>query len=202
MPWLLVGLGNPGPRYAGNRHNIGFMVAEELARRMGEPFRDKFDGRMARGRLAEEDVVVLEPLTFMNRSGTSVAAAAAFFKVDLPQVVIIHDELDLPFASLRIKVGGGHGGHNGLRSIFQHLGKDFLRVRCGIGRPADGDVTGHVLGDFAAAERGEVASLIDTAADAVETVLRVGPERAMNAFHTISNQGGPIQGGPAKGGKA
>ncbi len=190
MPWLVAGLGNPGPQYAGNRHNIGFMVADELARRAGETFRDKFNARMARGQLSGQDAVLLEPLTFMNRSGTSIAAAATFFKVDIGQVIVIHDELDLPFGALRIKVGGGHGGHNGLRSIFQHLGQDFVRIRCGIGRPAHGDVTGYVLGDFSADERPHLAQLIDTAADAVESVLRVGPGPAMNTFHADKGKGG------------
>ncbi len=183
MSWLVVGLGNPGPGYSGNRHNIGFMVVDELARIMGERFRQKFKGDHARGRLGNEDLHLLKPMTYMNRSGTSVGAAAAFFKLPPENVVVIHDELDLQFEQLRVKIGGGHAGHNGLRSIFQHFGRDFVRVRCGIGRPAHGDVSDYVLSDFSRDERITLSHAIDDAVRAVELITGRGPLEAMNAIH-------------------
>ncbi|MGM0574626.1 MAG: aminoacyl-tRNA hydrolase [Myxococcota bacterium] len=184
---MVVGLGNPGPKYAANRHNVGFMVASELARRAGASFREKFNGSFARCRLAQQDVVLLEPMTYMNRSGTSVGAAGAFFKIPPEETIVVHDDLDLPFGCLRVKKGGGHGGHNGLRSIFQHFGKDFVRVRVGVDRPRGGDVTGWVLSDFGSEERIDLPRYVDAAADAVEQVLREGPERAMNAYNGVDS---------------
>jgi len=183
VSWLVVGLGNPGTQYQGNRHNIGFMVLDELNRRAAGSFRNKFHGQHAKTRLANQDAHLLEPTTYMNRSGISVGAAAAFFKADVAQTIVVHDELDIPHGDVRIKVGGGHGGHNGLRSIFEHFGRDFIRVRCGIGRPPHGDVSGYVLSDFDSHQRATLATFIDSAADAVESVLRDGPQRTMNAFH-------------------
>ena len=183
MSWLIVGLGNPGPQYEGNRHNIGFLVADELNRRAAGSFRNKFHGNHAKIRIGNEDAHLLEPTTYMNRSGISVGAAASFFKAEPSRTVVIHDELDIPHGEVRIKVGGGHGGHNGLRSIFEHFGRDFVRVRCGIGRPPHGDVSGFVLSDFNADQRATLTTFVDRAADAVESVLRDGPLHTMNAFH-------------------
>ncbi|MCB9729844.1 MAG: aminoacyl-tRNA hydrolase [Deltaproteobacteria bacterium] len=187
MTWLVVGLGNPGREYAGNRHNIGFMVVDELVRRAGCDWREKFNGRFTKARFGDEDVILLEPLTFMNRSGTSVGAAGAFFKVPQDRAVVVHDELDLAFGQVRVKVGGGHAGHNGLRSIFSHFGKEFVRVRVGIGRPAHGDVSGWVLSDFSKDEAPVVPRLVDAAADAVDRVVREGPGPVMNAYNGTSS---------------
>ncbi len=183
MTWLVVGLGNPGPQYAANRHNIGFMVVDELSRIMGARFHRKFKGDHARGRLGDEDMHLLKPQTFMNRSGLSVAAAASGLGLDAARVVVVHDELDLPFEGLRVKVGGGHAGHNGLRSIFEHFGRGLVRVRCGIGRPCHGDVSGWVLGDFSPDERITLPHLIDDAVGAVELITSRGPQEAMSAIH-------------------
>ncbi len=182
---LVAGLGNPGPKYAGNRHNVGFMVVERLAERWGVGgFREKFKGRFAKGTFADEDVVLLEPLTYMNLSGESVQKALAFFKVGLGELLVVHDELDLPFGELRIKVGGGTAGHNGLRSIVgQCGGNGFTRVRVGIGRPRSGSVEGYVLSDFSRDEQATLPDLVERAAQMVEAVVEKGPRGAMNALH-------------------
>ena len=185
MAWLVVGLGNPGPKYADTRHNIGFMVVDELARHAGVSFKEKFKGHVARASLGGADVILLKPMTFMNVSGVSVGACATFFKIPPERTLVVHDELDLSFGTLRLKLGGGHAGHNGLRSIFAHYGKTFARLRCGIGRPGHaGPVTGHVLGRFDASERAEIDDVITTAVEAVEAVLREGPTLAMNTLHS------------------
>ena len=184
MTWLVVGLGNPGPAYVHNRHNIGFMVIDELARRSHGVFASKFNGRFAKTQLAGEGIYLLQPLTFMNRSGPSVGSAASFFKLEASNVLVVHDELDLPFGRLRLKSGGGHGGHNGLRSIFEHFPRDFYRLRVGIGRPKRGDVSHHVLSDFdAVEERPALEKILDNAADAVECVIAFGAKKAMNDFN-------------------
>lgn len=180
MPFVIVGLGNPGPQYAHNRHNIGFMVVDRLAAIVGGGYRDKFNGQIARGTLAGQDVLLLKPLTWMNLSGTSVGAAATFFKTPPSEVVVIHDELDLAPGEVRVKVGGGHAGHNGLRSIFEHFGKDFVRVRCGIGRPSRGEVTPWVLGDFRGEELITLPTMIDKAVGAIELILDKGALAAQN----------------------
>ncbi len=179
---LLVGLGNPGAEYARNRHNIGFMAVEEIARRHGfGPWRKRFQGQTAEGTVGGEKVIALEPLTFMNLSGQSVAAALQFFKLKPENVVVIHDELDLPPGKIRVKKGGGHGGHNGLRSIDAHLGKEYWRIRLGIGHPGDKDrVSGYVLHDFAKAEQSWLDPLIDAVADAFPLVVKGQPENFMN----------------------
>jgi peptidyl-tRNA hydrolase, PTH1 family len=152
---LVVGLGNPGSDYAENRHNIGFMAVDAIQRAHGfSPFRGKFNGEFADGNVAGEKVLLLKPTTYMNESGRAVQAAMAFYKVVPEDVVIFHDELDLAGGKLRIKRGGGHAGHNGLRSIHAHVGSAYARVRLGIGHPGDKDrVIGHVLKDFSKAER-------------------------------------------------
>ncbi|MEJ1160768.1 aminoacyl-tRNA hydrolase [Prosthecomicrobium sp. N25] len=165
---LLVGLGNPGRDYAGNRHNIGFMAVDAIVRRHRfSPWRSKFQGELAEGTLGDEKVYALKPLTYMNESGRSVAAAAQFFKIPPASIVVFHDELDLPPSKLRVKTGGGHAGHNGLRSIQAHLGPDFRRVRLGIGHPGAKElVTNWVLGDFAKADAEWLTPLLDALADA------------------------------------
>lgn len=183
--YLVVGLGNPGPKYASHRHNVGFMVVDQLARRWDAPaFRDKFEGRFAKATFRGEGVVLLEPQTYMNLSGQSVRPAMGFFRVPLERVVVIHDELDLPFGTSRIKVGGGAAGHNGLKSIVQHGGGNgFLRIRVGIGRPRGGRPEGWVLSDFSAAERAELDEVLAAAASMVESVVEEGPQKAMNRWH-------------------
>ncbi len=170
---LVVGLGNPGPDYAGNRHNIGFMAVDQLVRRHSfSPWRSKFQGEMADGTIAGQRVHVLKPQTYMNLSGQSVAAAARFLKIPVDDIVVIHDELDLPFARLRVKRGGGAGGHNGLKSIDQHLGQTYRRLRLGIGHPGDKSlVAPYVLHDFAKAEREQLDPLLDLIAQSFDLLL-------------------------------
>ncbi|MFN3657452.1 MAG: aminoacyl-tRNA hydrolase [Pseudolabrys sp.] len=164
---LFVGLGNPGARYAGNRHNIGFMAVEAIARRHDiGPFRRKFQGLAAEGVIARQRVMLLLPGTYMNESGRAVQEAARFHKIALGDIVVFHDEVDLPPAKLRVKVGGGVAGHNGLRSITAHVGNDYKRVRIGVGKPAIKEmVPTHVLSDFAKSERPWVEALCDIVAD-------------------------------------
>jgi len=182
---LITGLGNPEPQYEGNRHNVGFMVIDRLVDRWRAPsLREKFKGEFAKASFRGEDAVLLEPMTFMNLSGESVRPAMQFFKIALGEVIVIHDELDLPFGEVRIKVGGGAAGHNGLKSIIQHGGGNgFLRVRVGIGRPRSGRPEGYVLSDFAAIERAELPDVLDRAAAAVEGILVDGAPKAMNRLH-------------------
>lgn len=185
--WLIAGLGNPGPAYAGNRHNVGFMAADVLAERAGARFRaSKFRTLAAEGRLAGFGVVIIKPLTFMNDSGAGVAGMSAYHRIGAGQVVVIHDELDLPFGTIRLKYGGGDNGHNGLRSVTARLGtRDYYRVRIGIGRPPGRmDPAAYVLRDFSAADRRELPLLLGRAADAVEMLLASGLAAAQNAFHT------------------
>ncbi len=183
--FMVVGLGNPGPKYAGNRHNVGFMVVDRLASRLGAaPYREKFKGVFTKVAIGAEDVVLLKPMTFMNVSGESVQPAAAFFRVPLERILVVHDELDLPFATLRLKVGGGSAGHNGLKSLHQQLGDPgFTRLRFGIGRPPSGSPVSYVLGDFEAVERAELPDRLDRAADAIEAVIREGTAAAMNSVN-------------------
>jgi PTH1 family peptidyl-tRNA hydrolase len=183
--WLIVGLGNPGPRYAGNRHNIGWHVVDQLASRTGIGLsRAKFKGRYGAGDFDGRSLVLLEPDTFMNLSGQSVSPARAFFDVELGRILVVHDELDLPFGTIRLKVGGGHAGHNGLRSIMAELGSgDFVRLRVGIGRPQKGDVAGFVLQDFGPDERPWHGDLVDRSVAAILKALQDGPAKAMNAVN-------------------
>ncbi|MEM7169341.1 MAG: aminoacyl-tRNA hydrolase [Pseudomonadota bacterium] len=160
---LLAGLGNPGPKYAHNRHNIGFMAVDEIVRRHAfGPWRSRFRAQVSEGRIGAEKVLCLKPDTFMNRSGESLREAVAFFKLSTEDLIVLHDDLDLAPGKLRVKKGGGHGGHNGLRSIDAHLGKDYWRVRLGIGHPGEKDlVHGYVLHDFAKADDVWLDKLID-----------------------------------------
>ncbi|GAA3126489.1 aminoacyl-tRNA hydrolase [Planomonospora alba] len=186
--WLVVGLGNPGPEYAGNRHNAGFMVLDELAARAGGRFKaHRSRAEVLEGRVAGAPAVLAKPLSFMNLSGGPVKALADFYKVEPARVVVVHDELDVPYGALRAKLGGGDNGHNGLKSITKSLGsRDYLRVRFGVGRPPGRmDVAAFVLRDFATAERKELPFLVDRAADVVESLVRVGLEATQNAFHAL-----------------
>ena len=173
-------MGNPGREYARNRHNAGYMVVDELARRHGGSWRSKFSGRLAEVRAGDERLVLLKPETYMNESGRAVGAAAAFFKVDPADVLVVHDEGDFELGRLEVKVGGGLAGHNGLRSIAQQLGtQDFLRLRIGVGRPERGDprpLADWVLADFNPHDDAE--ALVAAAADAVEKVVAEGVRRA------------------------
>ena len=183
--FLVVGLGNPGKKYERNRHNVGFMVVERLRSSLGLPdFREKFSGLFTKG----DALALLEPQTFMNLSGDSVQPAAAFLKVAPSNVVVVHDELDLPWKDVRLKVGGGPAGHNGLRSIIGRLGTpDFARVRVGVGRPPPsfkGDVADYVLANFDSLEQSELPDVVDRAAGAVERILKDGVAAAMNALNT------------------
>jgi len=184
--WLVVGLGNPGPEYAGNRHNLGFLVADELAGRAGARFkRDRSRAQVATGRLAGIPVILAKPMTFMNVSGRPVAALRGFYKVPGDRVVVIHDELDIPFDTVRLKLGGGDNGHNGLRSVTAALGtRDYYRIRIGIGRPPGRmDPAAFVLRDFSAAEREALPVLLSRSADAAGALVERGLAAAQNEFH-------------------
>lgn len=184
---LLVGLGNPGPEYQGHRHNIGFMALGEIARRYGFPsFRGRFQGRTSDGLIAGERVLLLMPETFMNRSGQSVGEAARFHKIDPALIIVFHDDLDLAFGKVKIKQGGGHGGHNGLRDLDAHVGPDYWRVRLGIGHPGDkARVHGYVLSDFAKSERADVDQLMDSVAETVPLLLSGKPSDMMTRLSTL-----------------
>ncbi len=175
---LLVGLGNPGPSYKGHRHNIGFMAVDSIAARHGfGPWRARFQAEISEGRFGESKVVLIKPQTYMNLSGQSVGEAMRFYKLQPSAVFAIHDELDLPPGKLRVKIGGGHGGHNGLRDIDSHIGKDYWRIRLGIGHPGDKNkVTGYVLSDFAKVERPWLDPLLDAVADAAPLLLKDKPD--------------------------
>jgi PTH1 family peptidyl-tRNA hydrolase len=184
--WLIAGLGNPGSQYAGNRHNAGFMVADVLAARLGTSFkRDRSRAQVATAMLAGTPVTLAKPMSFMNLSGGSVAALRAFYKIPPQRIIVIHDELDLPFGAIRLKTGGGDNGHNGLRSVTAALGtRDYHRVRVGIGRPPGRmDPADFVLRDFSVAERSELPELLDRSADMVEAAVARGVSAAQNEYH-------------------
>ncbi len=182
---LFVGLGNPGAKYAGNRHNIGLMAVEAIAKRHGlSPWRRRFQGVAVEGPIGGERVQLLLPGTFMNESGRAVAEAMHFYKLGLADLVVFHDELDLPPAKLRIKTGGGNAGHNGLRSISAHVGNDYRRARIGIGHPGDKKlVHSYVLNDFAKAERPWVETLCDAIADNAELLAKGQDSSFQNRIH-------------------
>lgn len=186
-PLLVVGLGNPGPNYARTRHNLGFVVADLLAQRMGSKFKvhKRSGAEIITGRLGGAAVVLAKPRTYMNESGRQVAPLAKFYSVPPSDIIVIHDELDLEFGRVRLKLGGGEGGHNGLRSVVAALGtKDFLRVRIGIGRPPGRkDPAAFVLENFTTAERPEVGAICEQAADAAELLIELGLEPAQNRVH-------------------
>lgn len=182
---LVVGLGNPGREYAEDRHNVGWMVVDELARRHGGSFRSKFSGQLAEVRLDERRIGLLKPETYMNDSGRSLAAAAQFFKVPVETIAVVHDDVDLDAGRLQARLGGGLGGHNGLRSIAKALGsQDFLRVRVGVGRPGRGDrrpIADYVLSRFDRDD--DAAALVARAADAVESLATEGLERTQGSYN-------------------
>ncbi|WP_034267561.1 aminoacyl-tRNA hydrolase [Actinospica robiniae] len=185
-PWLVVGLGNPGPGYAATRHNAGFMVVDLLAERMSGRFKaGKGGAHVLEGRIAGQRVVLVKPQSYMNLSGGPAAAAQNFYKVPLEQIVVVHDELDIDFGALRLKRGGGDGGHNGLKSLTKSLGsREYLRVRVGIGRPPGRqDPADFVLKPFSSTEAKELALNVDRAADAVEALLTGPLETAQNRYH-------------------
>lgn len=190
-PWLIAGLGNPGPEYAANRHNVGFMVADLLAERM----RGRFKAHKARAQVVEgrigppgpggRRVVVAKPMTYMNLSGGPVTALRDFYKVPVANIIAVHDELDIDYGALRLKLGGGDNGHNGLKSMTKSLGPDYHRVRFGIGRPPGRmQVADFVLKDFSGAERKELDYFVDRAADAVEGLVLDGLERAQSTYNS------------------
>jgi PTH1 family peptidyl-tRNA hydrolase len=182
---LVAGLGNPGPRHERDRHNVGWMVLDELARRRDVSFRSKFDGRIAETRIADHRLALLEPETYMNESGRSISAAARFFKVAPEDVLVVHDEVDLEFGRLQARAGGGLAGHNGLRSIAQALGTpDFLRLRVGVGRPGRGDrrdLAAFVLSPFDPHEDRD--ALVARAIDTLEAIVSDGIEEAQRRFN-------------------
>ncbi|MET9516736.1 aminoacyl-tRNA hydrolase [Streptomyces sp. NPDC002994] len=190
-PWLIVGLGNPGPDYAANRHNVGFMVADLLAERMRAKFKahkaraQVVEGRMGAPGPANRRVVLAKPLSYMNLSGGPVTALRDFYKVPTANIVAIHDELDIDFGALRVKLGGGDNGHNGLKSMTKAMGPDYHRVRFGIGRPPGRmQVADFVLKDFSSTERKELGYFVDRAADAVECLVTEGLERAQSSYNS------------------
>ncbi|GHD34369.1 peptidyl-tRNA hydrolase [Streptomyces galbus] len=191
-PWLIVGLGNPGPEYAMNRHNVGFMVADLLAERIGGRFKraGKAQAQVVEGRIgpvgpAGRRVVLVKPMSYMNLSGGPVNALRDFYKVPAAQIVAVHDELDIDYGTLRLKLGGGDNGHNGLKSMTKAMGPDYHRVRCGIGRPPGRmQVADFVLKDFSSAERKELDWFVDRAADAVECLVTEGLERAQGSYNS------------------
>ncbi|KJK38389.1 peptidyl-tRNA hydrolase [Streptomyces variegatus] len=191
-PWLIVGLGNPGPEYAGNRHNVGFMVADLLADRVGGRFKraGRAQAQVVEGRIgppgpSNRRVVLAKPMSFMNLSGGPVNALRDFYKVPVDHVVAIHDELDIDYGALRLKLGGGDNGHNGLKSMTKAFGAEYHRVRFGIGRPPGRmPVADFVLKDFASVERKELDYFVDRAADAVECLVIDGLERAQSTYNS------------------
>jgi peptidyl-tRNA hydrolase, PTH1 family len=187
-PRIVVGLGNPGPEYAGNRHNLGFHVVDLLAEQLGVRFKKGARGfaDVVETRIGEERVVLAKPRSYMNESGGRVKAVLGFYKATPEQLIVVHDELDIPFGQVRLKVGGGAGGHNGIRSVDSALAtKDYARVRVGIGRPPGRmEPADFVLRDFSAAERKELPLLVERGADAVATLLRQGLTAAQNMFHS------------------
>ncbi len=187
--FLFVGLGNPGAKYAGNRHNIGFMAVDEIVRRHSFlPWRKKFHSDISEGKLRAEKVLVLKPQTFMNESGRAVGEAVRFHDIDLDKVYVFYDELDLEPGKLRVKTGGGAAGHNGIRSIASHIGPDFKRVRLGIGHPGEkDDVMPHVLGDFAKSDREWVTKLLEGVADEVELLAEGKGEKFQSKVAMVLN---------------
>lgn len=198
---LFVGLGNPGPKYARNRHNIGFMALDQIAADHGfSPWRGKFSGSFSEGKFGSTKVALLKPETFMNRSGQSVGEAMRFFKLEAGDVTVFHDELDLAPGKCRVKMGGGHAGHNGLRSIHGHIGPDYQRVRLGIGHPGHKDrVSGYVLSDFAKAEAGWLDDLLRGIGDGAPELAAGDPGKFMNAvsLRTAPSRSSGTSGKPA-----
>lgn len=185
---LIVGLGNPGAEYEGTRHNAGFWFADAVARGAGAAFRreSKFHGELCKATVAGNPLWLLKPMTYMNRSGLSVATLSRFYKIPPEQILVAHDELDLPPGAVRLKQGGGHGGHNGLRDISAQLGPNYLRLRLGIGHPGHaGAVTGYVLGRPSGADRDRIEEAVAEAVASLPSVLEGDMARAMNRLHSL-----------------
>ena len=200
---LLVGLGNPGNQYAGNRHNIGFMALDAVARQHNiTQFRSKHSGQLAEGSIGGEKVILLKPQTFMNRSGDSVQAVAQFYKIAPADIIVLYDELDLAAGKVRVKVGGGNGGHNGLRSIDPQIGLDYKRVRLGIGHPGKENVTHHVLGDFAKADQAWLEPLLDATAKNIDLLLKGDDSGFMNKLALAIKPAEPASDKPAPKGQS
>ena len=180
--WLIAGLGNPGSKYAGNRHNIGFMVADEIARQHRfSSWSQKFSAHLCEGTVAGQKILLIKPQTYMNLSGQSVGEASSYFKIDPDHVLVLHDELDLLPAKVRVKQGGGHGGHNGLKDIDRHIGKDYWRARIGIGHPGDKDlVHDYVLSDFSKEHKQDMTRLGDAMARSLSLFFEQGHEAWMS----------------------
>jgi len=192
---LFVGLGNPGAEYARNRHNIGFVVIEELARRYRfGAGRRRFEGTINEGTISDERIIALRPQTYMNESGRSVGAAMRFFKLSPPDVYVFHDEIDLAFGKVRVKCGGGSAGNNGIKSIMAHIGEDFWRIRIGVGHP--GNARGHVLSDFSKAEREEMAKVVETLVANADLLATRDAERYMSKLALVTNP--PRNAGPKR----
>jgi peptidyl-tRNA hydrolase, PTH1 family len=204
---LIVGLGNPGREYAATRHNLGWLALDEIAAKanLAQGFKKKFQGEFVKGTFAGAECVLLRPETYMNESGRSVQGAMAFFHVAPRDVIVLHDELDLPFGEVRVKLGGGHAGHNGLRSLIQNMGTpEFVRVRMGVGRPPasfTGEVADFLLQAFFAEERPAVPAIVSQGVAAVAKILEHGLERAMNEINTRPKRSSGAGGGGTTGGK-
>lgn len=189
--WLIAGLGNPGPKYAANRHNIGFMVADDIAQRYRfSAWGQKFGSHVCEGMIAGQKVLLIKPQTFMNLSGQAVGEASSYFKIEPAQIMVLHDELALPTAKVRVKLGGGHGGHNGLKDIDRHIGKDYWRVRIGIAHPGDRDlVHDYVLGDFSKEQRQEMTRVTDAMAQSLPLFFEQDHEAWMSKIALLA----PVQ---------
>ncbi|CDZ62953.1 aminoacyl-tRNA hydrolase [Neorhizobium galegae] len=198
---IIAGLGNPGSQYAGNRHNIGFMAVDAIQRRPGfSPWSKKFKGLISEGELAGEKVLLIKPQTFMNLSGEAVGEAMRFYKLGPENLIAIYDELDLPAARARIKTGGGHGGHNGVKSLDAHCGREYRRLRLGIGHPGSKElVHNHVLGDFAKVDQTWLAPLLDALADNAEMLVKAEDSQLMNKL-ALAVGGKPDEEKPSKDG--
>ncbi|MDZ7830860.1 MAG: aminoacyl-tRNA hydrolase [Desulfobacterales bacterium] len=186
-PWLIAGLGNPGRKYGWSRHNAGFMVIDHLAgaNHVALSRQKKFDAEYGRGKIGPMEVILLKPMAYMNRSGLPISRTANFFQIDLGHLLVIHDDIDMGYGNIKIKAKGGHGGHNGLRSIIDAVGSgDFPRMKIGIGRPEGPvDVSDYVLGNFTAQERRGLEPILDKAAEAVRTILMYDVNEGMNRFN-------------------
>ena len=190
---LIVGLGNPGGEYRETRHNVGFQVVDALVEQFGQSvFEKRFKGQMVRLRIGGESAILLKPMTYMNLSGESAGPAAGYFKIPPEDVIVIHDELDIEPGRIKLKKGGGHGGHNGLRSLIKHLpDANFVRVRIGVGRPPPRwDAADYVLGKFTNDERSVIDEVIETAKDAVESILKEGLPAAMKVYNRNPGKSG------------
>ncbi len=188
--FLITGLGNPEPKYRGNRHNAGFMVLDRFSEKVGATsFQKKFSGEFAKVRIDTQEIVLLKPMTFMNLSGNSVQQTLHFFQIPVQELIVVHDELDLGFGLMRIKVGGGSAGHKGVQSIIDQCGgANFIRVRVGIGRPSLENVEKYVLSDFSIEERKQLPNVIDNASAALYHIVNRGVQDTMNKFHSYTRK--------------